>query len=127
VAVINEAFAPKFFKNEDPIGKFFGQSGMGASRQCEIVGIAHDARYLDFGLGRPVGRFFSQRRINGCQPGLTFLQDIVLVTRPGACLPFAQVRQAMASVDPGMPIISIRALKEQLSSLSSGGTHTSHL
>jgi len=38
-------------------------------------------------------------------PGSHFLQDIVIVTRPGANLPFAQVRQAMASVDPGMPIM----------------------
>ena len=31
---------------------------MGSSRQYEIVGIAKDARYLDFDLDKPIGPFF---------------------------------------------------------------------
>ncbi len=45
-----------------------------------------------------------------------FLSDIVIVTKPGASLPDAQVRRAMASVDPNLPIISIHTLKEQVAS-----------
>ena len=43
---------------EDPIGKHFGRSEIGASRQYEIVGVAKDARYLTYGLDRPIGPFF---------------------------------------------------------------------
>jgi hypothetical protein len=58
VAVINQAFARKFFKNEDPIGKHFGRSEMEASRQYEIIGIAKDARYLTNSLDQPIAPFF---------------------------------------------------------------------
>jgi predicted permease len=124
VAVINEAFALKFFKHEDPIGKHFGREGIGFERQYEVVGIAKDARYLTENLGKPIAPFFflpeAQHdflpKVDSTEvsPGTHFLHDIVIVTRPGASLSFAQVRQAMASVDPNLPIISIRTLKEQV-------------
>jgi predicted permease len=123
VAVINEAFARKFFKHEDPIGKYFGQSGLG-SRQYEIVGIAQDARYQSFNLDKPIGPFFflpeaqhdflPNAESTEAYLGSHFLQDIVVVTRPRASLSDVELRQAMASVDPSLPIISIRTLKEQV-------------
>lgn len=123
VAVINEAFAKKFFKNEDPIGKYFGRDEMG-SRIYEIVGVAKDARYLDFGLDEPVAPFFflpEEQHDFSTAPGAAevspsshYLKDIVIVTKPGATLSVAQLRQAMASVDPNLPIIHIRTLKDQV-------------
>src|SRR5207302_4351593 len=46
--------------------------------------------------------------------GSLFLHDIVIFAGPGPGLSTARVRQAMASVDPNMPIISIRTLREQV-------------
>jgi predicted permease len=124
VAVINEAFARKFFKHEDPIGKYFGQSGLGTSHQYEIVGIAQDARYLGFDLEKPIGPFFflpeaqhdflPNAKSKDAHPGSHFLHHIVIVSRPGASLPYTQLRQAMALVDPNLPIISIQTLREQV-------------
>ena len=115
VAVINEAFARKFFQNEDPIGKHFGTEADN-SRKYEVVGIAKDARYLT--LDKPDGAFFflpeAQADYSQTNLGSLFLHDIVIRTRPGASLSEAQVRQAMASVDPNLPIISIRTLKEKV-------------
>ena len=117
VAVINEAFARKFFKNEDPIGKHFGKDE-GNSKQYEIVGIAQDARYLTWDFDQPIPPFFflsaAQDDYSQSNLGSLFMNDIVILTRPGAGLSDAQVRQAMASVDPNLPIISIRPLKEQV-------------
>jgi ABC-type antimicrobial peptide transport system permease subunit len=83
-----------------------------------VVGVAKDARYLTFNLDQPVGPFFflpeAQAEYTQTNLGSLFLHDIVILTRPGANLPIAGVRQAMASVDPGMPVISIRTLREQV-------------
>ncbi len=124
VAVINEAFARKFFKREDPIGKHFGRSDMGESRQYEIVGIAKDARYVTLEFDKPIGPFFflpeaqydvfSRPEWTEGDASSHYLQNVVLVTRPGASLSIAQSRHAMASVDPNLPIISIRTLREQV-------------
>jgi predicted permease len=117
VAVINEAFARKFFKNEDPIGQHFGREA-GASRQFEVVGVTKDARYLTLDLDKPIGPSFflpeAQAEYARANQGSLFLHDIVIFTRPGARLPIARVLQAMASVDPNMPVISIRDLAEQV-------------
>jgi predicted permease len=119
VAVINEAFARKFFRNEDPIGKHFGRKP-GASREFEVVGVTKDARYVTFNLDRPIGEFFflpeAQAEYSQGNLGSLFLHDIVILTTPGASLSTAQVRQAVASVDPNMPLISIRALRDQVAS-----------
>jgi len=124
VAVINEAFRRKFFRNEDPIGKHFGQNGIETAHEYEIVGIAKDARYLSFDLDKPIGPFFllpeaqhdfqPRSASTDANPGSHFLRDIVIVSRPGATTSFAQIRQAMASVDPNLPIIKIRTLREQV-------------
>src|SRR4029077_18383635 len=43
-----------------------------------------------------------------------FLRDIVIVTRSGAGVSFGRGQEAMASVDPNLPILSIRTLREQV-------------
>jgi predicted permease len=116
VAVINEAFARKFFRNEDPLGRHFGQNA-GASGEFEVIGVAKDARYLTNNLDQPSGPFFFLPEAQADytkSAGSLFLHDIVILTRPGAKLSIAEVRQAMASVDPGLPIVSIQTLREKV-------------
>ena len=119
VAVVDETFARTFFRNEDPIGKHFGREP-GASREFEIVGVARDARYSAANPDQPSRPFFflpeAQAEYSRTNQGSLFLHDIVIRARPGAALSIAAVRQVVASVDPGMPIMSIRTLREQVAS-----------
>ncbi len=47
-------------------------------------------------------------------PGSHYLHDILVVSRPGTSVTTTEIRQAMDSVDPNLPIISIRTLSEQV-------------
>jgi ABC-type antimicrobial peptide transport system permease subunit len=123
MAVINEAFARKYFKNEDPIGKHFGRDGIASEREYEIAGVAKDARYLTFDLDKPVPpAFFLPEPQQDLDPktGLPetdsshFLSDIIILTRPGATVSEARIRQAMASVDPNLPVIWVHSLAQQV-------------
>ena len=117
VAVIGEAFARKYFPNQDPIGRHFGAEP-GQGHQFEIVGVAKDARYLTFQLDRPIGPFFylpvAQGDYQTSNLGSLFVHDVVILTGPGANLSAAELGQAVASVDPGLPIVAIRTLREQV-------------
>ncbi len=134
VAVVNEAFARTFFGNENPVGRHFGQFPLSAS-QYEIVGVARDARFSPFGLDKPVFPFFvlpaSQRdyfhrpdKDIEAEPNSHFLRDIVIELRGDIELRAdvrpaqldAQIRQALASVDPNLPVLAIRTMKEQVGS-----------
>ena len=123
VAVINEAFARKFFKHENPVGKYFGREGIGSERQYEIVGVAKDIRNLINSVQKPVDPFYllpeaqhdlTPNGVAEVSPGSHFLHDVVIVTKPGARLSYGKIRQSVASVDPNLPIISIQTLDQQV-------------
>jgi len=45
VALVNQTFARRFFGNENPLGKRFGDHGQASSNRYEIVGVVGDAKY----------------------------------------------------------------------------------
>jgi ABC-type antimicrobial peptide transport system permease subunit len=123
IAVVNQAFARKFFNNENPIGKFFGDSDPHASRLYQIVGVARDARIVG-DPGEPIGPFFFlpeaqytiYPKLEDTQSDLLthYMHDVIIVSKPGATVSKEQVRQAMASTDPNLPLITTRSLREQV-------------
>lgn len=118
VAVISEAFARKFFRKQDPIGQHFGRRPE-LSHEFEVVGVVKDARYREEDLEQPIGPYYflpeAQAEYERTDLGSLFLKDIVIVSRPGTAVAPAQLRRAMASVDPNLPLVSIHSLREQVS------------
>ena len=58
VAVINEAFAKRFFKDQNPIGEHFGPDKIKYASTFEIVGVAKDMRYMTYDYKDPVRPMF---------------------------------------------------------------------
>ena len=58
VAVINEAFAKRFFKDQNPIGQHFGPDKIKYSATYEIVGVVKDMRYMTYDYKDPVRPMF---------------------------------------------------------------------
>ena len=54
VAVVNQAFAKKFFKDQNPIGQHFGPGKIKYSANFEIVGVVRDMRYMTYDYKDPI-------------------------------------------------------------------------
>jgi hypothetical protein len=122
--VINEAFAKKFFKGQNPIGKHFGRNDIAVAGDLEVVGVARDARYFTFDLEQPVGALaflplsqstvFPKKGENQSEAQTHFIGDIVVSLRPGANVREARIRAALTAVDPNLPVVRVRSLREQV-------------
>jgi len=58
VAVINQAFATRFFQSQNPIGQHFGPDKIKYSATFEIVGVTNDMRYMAYEYKKPVRPMF---------------------------------------------------------------------
>jgi predicted permease len=124
VAVVNEAFAKRFFKSdEDPIGQHFGLDEPQNVATFTIVGIVRDARWQSFQVYRPVRPMFyvplaQNVKYTGVMQRVEyqshFIGGLMLVTKqgPGALEPL--VTKAMADVDPNLTLMSARTLEQQI-------------
>ncbi len=126
VAVVNQTLARRFFPNEDPIGKYFRRDEDPSSPVYQIVGVARDAHYLQFEIARPIGPFFflsdtqhefSKSSNTEISPGSHYLGDIVLLPHSGAHISKSQIRHAISSIDPNLPVTAIQTLEEQVSAV----------
>lgn len=117
VAVINEAFARKFFKGQNPIGQHFGPGKIKYSAQYEIVGVVKDIRYMVWGMKDPVRPMYlvaeaqtakwDDTQYDAGEKGSHFLSNIV-IWAPGAPPGMEQsVRKALASIDPNLVLYSV--------------------
>jgi predicted permease len=117
VAVINEAFAKKFFKDQNPIGQHFGPGKIKYSAKYEIVGVARDIRYMTWGMKEPVRPMYllpeaqfaqwDDPEYSSGENSSHYLQNIV-IWAPGDP-PGIQdrVRKALASVDPNVVVYNV--------------------
>jgi ABC-type antimicrobial peptide transport system permease subunit len=126
VAIVNEAFAKRFFKDgEDPLDQHFGLDLPEYTSTFRIVGVVRDAKFAGYALNRPARPMFFvplaqnveykddlMRRLEGSSH---FVSGMMLKTglSPGALEPV--LKNTLAELDPNLTVISVRALQEQVS------------
>ena len=117
VAVVNEAFVKRFFKNQNPIGQHFGIDRLRYASTYEIIGVVKDMRYMTWVYKDPVGPMFwvsEKQTVQYDDPVFSdgekyshFLYNIV-VWAPGDPPGMeARVRKAMSSVDASLVLNSV--------------------
>jgi predicted permease len=125
VAVVNEAFVRRFFKDgEDPLDQHFGLDLPENVNTYRIVGIVRDAKFAGFQLDRPARPMFYvalAQTVDYAHPIMKrlelqshFVRGLLLVTDlpPAALEP--EVRRALAAVDSNLTITSVRTLRQQV-------------
>jgi predicted permease len=112
VAVVNRAFAEKFFKGENPIGKRFGDGGPGSSGKIEIVGMIGDAKYGGL-REQPEPMFylplFQHVENRSYQVHVRTVDDLPTV--------IAAVRREIQNMDPDISVYPARTIPEVIEGL----------
>lgn len=125
IAVVNEAFVKRFFKNgEDPLGRRFGLDLPENVGTYRIVGVVRDAKFASFTMRQPARPMFFvalAQHVEYANPMMARLElashnmgGAVLVTSMSAAALEPLVTKAVAEVDPNLTIISVRTMQQQV-------------
>jgi predicted permease len=111
IAVVNEAFAKRWFEGRDPIGQRIAWPG--DKTGMEIVGVARDAKYDSLRRDAPATVYhpFRQARVRQMHYEVRTSGD------PKARI--ADVRQAVAAVDRNIPLFDVKTQTEQIDEMLS--------
>jgi putative ABC transport system permease protein len=126
VAIINQAFARKFFAKENPIGQHFGPGPLKNAGLYEIVGVASDIGYFSSTTGEPAwpmyfvpeaqSTHFEEADLESREIWSHYLGNIVIWAPGNAPGMRAQVKKALADVDPNLIIYGVRSYSEVIHS-----------
>jgi len=122
VAIVNETFAKKFFKDESPIGKHFGIIEQKYAGTYEIVGVTEDTQYNDptspirprFYLPETQYMVYDNPRFKAFESGNHALNAIVIQTHGSVLGLEPQVRHALAQASPDLAMIDFTSFAKQV-------------
>ena len=125
VAVVNEAFAKRFFKGQNPIGQHFGPDKIKYSSTYEIVGVARDMRYMAYDYKDPIRPMYWLPEAQTAQwddPAYTsgeiwshYLYNIAIWAPGNPPGMEDKVRKVLASVDPNLVLYGVDPYSEVVS------------
>jgi ABC-type lipoprotein release transport system permease subunit len=122
--VINEAFARRFFDRRNPIGlRVTVPHDDGTRTSCQVVGVARDARTQGLRVDVRARYFVPSGQAQSSPRSPTFF------IRSAADAPALkeQVRKTIQQASPGLPVLSIKTIEEQMAPLTAQDRTTAQL
>jgi predicted permease len=117
IAVVNEAFVRRFFKDQNPIGQHFGIGRIQYADKFEIVGVVRDIRYVPWDYKDPIRPMFwlpetqsvkyDDPRFNAGDLFSHFLYNIVIWAPGNPPGIETEVRKALASIEPDLVVYGV--------------------
>jgi predicted permease len=117
VAVINEAFAKRFFKNQNPIGQHFGPGKLKYSTTFEVIGVVRDMRYMTYDYKEPVRPMYwvpEAQTVEYDDPAYLsgeisshYLYNIVIWAPGNPPGMEERVRKTLATIDPNLVLYGV--------------------
>lgn len=122
VALVNQTFANKFFKNDNAIGHHFGNLDMRYAGNFEIVGVTEDTQYRQptrpippmFFLAAPQRVPYDDPRFIAFEDSNHYLNAVEIRTQGAVPDLESQVRRALAQVNPDLAVIAFSSFAEQV-------------
>ena len=111
VAIVNETMARRFWPDENAIGKRFRVSFKNTNRQermWEVVGVARDGKYL-VAFENPLPYFYVPLKQDFLSRRTLQVRSVALPERLSAA-----VEREIHALDPEMPIIEVRTMRQAL-------------
>ena len=111
VAIVNETMARRFWPDENPIGKRFKASFKSTNRperKWEVVGVARDGKYL-VAIENPLPYFYVPLKQDFLSRRTLQVRSVGLPERLSAA-----VEREIHALDPEMPIIEVRTMRQAL-------------
>lgn len=117
IAVVNEAFAKRFFKDQNPIGQHFGPDKMKYADTFEIVGVVKNMRYMTYDYKEPIRPMYWLPEAQTAQyddPAETsgeiwshYLYNIAIWAPGDPPGMEDRVRKALATIDPNFVLYGV--------------------
>lgn len=107
VAIINQAAARKFFRNENPVGLRYGGS-VETTGEIEIVGVVRDVKYASLRDAPPPTIYIPY--LQRGPDGLIF--TVRTAADPASLMP--AIRRAISEINPNIPVVTIETQASQI-------------
>jgi len=125
VAIVNEAFARRYFPGEDPIGQYFGTEEPRFANAFRVIGIVADTKYVNPAqpampmFFRPSTQEMAGLTTTGEKSGedRSMLVGAIILQYKGRPANIdASVRQTLAAINPNLAVIDLRPFGDQVDS-----------